>query len=126
MGKVTGDLFAGDVAGRTAIILDDMISTGGTMTRAAAACRRNGASEVIAAATHGLFIGGAQELMRDASINEIWVTDCAPLSDALQPEAHRGRLRIVRAGDLLAGAIRCCHRGGSINALLEHDLALNA
>jgi len=126
MGKVTGDLFAGDVAGRTAIILDDMISTGGTMTRAAAACRRNGASEVIAAATHGLFIGGAQELMRDASINEIWVTDCAPLSDALQPEAHRGRLRIVRAGDLLAGAIRCCHRGGSINELLEHDLALNA
>ena len=124
MGKVTGELFAGDVAGRTAIILDDMISTGGTMTRAAAACRRNGASEVIAVATHGLFIGGAEELLRDAAINEIWVTDCVALSDALEGEAHRGRLRIVRAGDLLAGAIRRCHRGGSINELLEHDLAL--
>ncbi|HYA72478.1 MAG TPA: ribose-phosphate pyrophosphokinase [Roseiarcus sp.] len=124
MGKVTGELFAGDVAGRTAIILDDMISTGGTMTRAAAACRRNGASEVIAVATHGLFVGGAEGMMRDAAINEIWVTDCVALSDALEGEAHRGRLRIVRAGDLLAGAIRRCHRGGSINELLEHDLAL--
>ncbi len=124
MGKVTGELFAGDVAGRTAIILDDMISTGGTMTRAAAACRRNGASETIAVATHGLFIGGAPELMRDPSIDEIWVTDCVALSDMLEGEAHRGRLRIVAAGDLLAGAIQRCHRGGSINELLEHDLAL--
>lgn len=126
MGKVTGELFAGDVEGRTAIILDDMISTGGTMMRAAAACRRHGASEVIAVATHGLFVGGAEELMRDAAIDEIWVTDCVALSDALEIEAHRGRLRVVRMGDVLAGAIRRCHRGGSINELLEHDLALKA
>lgn len=64
--------------------------------------------------------------MRDASISEIWVTDCVALSEALEGEAHRGRLRIVRAGDLLAGAIRRCHRGGSINELLEHDLSLKA
>jgi len=124
MGKLAGDLFAGDVAGRTAIILDDMISTGGTMIRAAAACRRNGASETIAVATHGLFVGGAPELMRDASIDEIWVTDCVALPDALDAEVQRGRLRVVRAGDLLAGAIRRCHRGGSINELLEHDMGL--
>ncbi len=126
MGKVTSDLFAGDVEGRTAIILDDMITTGGTMMRAAAACRRNGASEVIAVATHGLFVGGAPELMRDAPIDEIWVTDCVALSDAMAAEVHRGRLRVVRAGELLAGAIRRCHRGGSINELLEHDLALKS
>lgn len=123
-GKVTGDLFAGDVAGRTAIILDDMISTGGTMIRAAAACRRYGAIEVLAVATHGLFIGGAPELLRDASIDQIWVTDCAPLSDEIEAQAHRRRVRIVRAGGLLAGAVQRCHQGGSINELLEHDLAL--
>ena len=50
LGKVTGDLFAGDVDGRTAIVLDDMISTGGTMVRAASACRAHGAAEVIALA----------------------------------------------------------------------------
>jgi ribose-phosphate pyrophosphokinase len=122
MGKVTGDLFAGDVAGRTVIILDDMISTGGTMTRAAALCRQHGAQEVLTVATHGLFIGGAPELMGDPSIDEIWVTDCAPLSDEARAQAHRGRLRIVRAGDLLAGAILRCQQGGSINELLERDL----
>jgi ribose-phosphate pyrophosphokinase len=126
LGVVTGELFAGDVAGRTAIILDDMISTGGTMTRAAAACRRNGASETIAVATHGLFVGGAPELMRDSSIDEIWVTDCVALSDAVEAEARRGRLRTVRAGELLAGAIQRCHGGGSINELLEHDFAFKA
>src|SRR5208337_1828913 len=56
LGKVTGQMFAGDIEGRTAIILDDMITTGGTMTRAAAACRAHGAAEVIAIATHGLFV----------------------------------------------------------------------
>ncbi len=53
MGVVTGDIFAGDVAGATALILDDLIGTGGTMVRAATACRTHGATEILALATHG-------------------------------------------------------------------------
>jgi ribose-phosphate pyrophosphokinase len=120
---VSGELFAGDVAGRTAIILDDMISTGGTMARAATACRARGASKVLAVATHGLFIGGAEAFVNDAAIDEIWITDSVPLSASLAEAVGRGRIRVVSIAALLAGAIERCHAGGSINDLLEHDLS---
>ena len=57
---VTGDLFAGDVRGRVAVIVDDMISTGTTIVRTARRCREPGATAVIAAATHAVFAGGAE------------------------------------------------------------------
>jgi ribose-phosphate pyrophosphokinase len=122
MGKVTGDIFAGDVSERTAIIIDDMISTGGTMVRAAQACRRHGAREVIVAATHGLFTGGAAVLFGESSIDEIWVTDSVALSPSIEAHAAQGRLHVVSIGDLLAQAIQRCQCGGSINELLEHEL----
>ena len=122
MGKVTGDLFAGDVAGRVAIIIDDMITTGGTMTRAAHACRSNGASEVLAVATHGLFTGGAEQFFADASIDEIWITDSVMPGASVEAFMRKGRVRVVPIGNLLARVIQTCHSGGSINDLLEHEL----
>jgi ribose-phosphate pyrophosphokinase len=122
MGKVTGDLFAGDVAGRVAIIIDDMITTGGTMTRAAHACRGNGASEVLAVATHGLFTGGAEKFFADASIDEIWITDSVMPGASAEAFARKGRVRVVPIGNLLARVIQTCNSGGSINDLLEHEL----
>jgi ribose-phosphate pyrophosphokinase len=121
MGKVTGDIFAGDVAERVAIILDDMISTGGTMVRAAQACRRHGAGEVLVAATHGLFTGGAEALLAEPSIDEIWISDSVALSPVVQTHVARGRVHLLPLGDLLAGAIQRCHSGGSINELLERE-----
>jgi ribose-phosphate pyrophosphokinase len=121
LGKVTGELFVGDVAGRTAIVLDDMISTGGTMARAAAACRARGASEVIAVATHGLFVGGGEVVLSSEAIDEIWVTDSLPPPQALAQATARGRARITSIDALLAAAIERCHAGGSINELLEHE-----
>ncbi|MGO9943067.1 MAG: ribose-phosphate diphosphokinase [Rhodoblastus sp.] len=123
MGKVTGDLFAGDVEGRVAVVYDDMIVGGGTMTRAAKACRRNGASEVIAVATHGLFTGGAEQFFRDPSIDEIWITDSIMPGASVEAEVRNGRVRLVPVGKLLADVIRACHSGGSIDDLLEHDLS---
>jgi ribose-phosphate pyrophosphokinase len=120
MGEVTGELFAGDVSERVAIIFDDMISTGGTMLRAAVACRRHGASEVIAVATHGLFSGKAAEFTRAPEIDAIWITDSVPLPDWLARDAGRERIRVVSLERLLASAIKTCHAGGSINELLEH------
>lgn len=123
MGKVTGDLFAGDVAGRTAIIVDDMISTGGTMTRAALACRSNGATVVIAAAAHGLFSEGAEKFLRDPSIDQIWVADSLPFAAPPKEAIAEGRLHIVATAGLLADVVRALHAGGSINDLLEHEVS---
>jgi ribose-phosphate pyrophosphokinase len=61
-GVVSGAVLAGDVRGKVAVIVDDLISTGGTLVRAAHACRAAGATRIFAAAAHGLFIDGATEL----------------------------------------------------------------
>lgn len=74
-GVVSGSLFAGEVAGRTAIIVDDMVSSGGTILRAALACRDRGASRVVAYATHGAFNPGAQALFAAEGIDALTVTD---------------------------------------------------
>lgn len=123
MGIVTGELFAGDVKGCTAIIFDDLISTGGTMLRAAVACRREGASKVIAVATHGLFSDGAKNFLHSTDIDAVWITDSIDVAPEVHDQLGQGRLHIVGLDGLLAGAIRRCHAGGSINALLEHDAA---
>jgi ribose-phosphate pyrophosphokinase len=74
-GVVSGDRFVGDVSGRTAILLDDLISTGTTLRRAAAKCREAGARRVFAAATHGLFIGDAPAVLGAAQFDGIVVGD---------------------------------------------------
>lgn len=120
LGQITGEIFAGDIDGRTAIVLDDMISTGGTMIRAATACRAHGATEVLAMATHGLFVHGGQTIASTKAIDEVWVTDSLPIPPAVSAAAAEGRARIIPIGELLAKAITRCHGGGSINELLEH------
>jgi ribose-phosphate pyrophosphokinase len=59
LGHVSGEIFAGEVTGRVAIVIDDLISTGTTTARVAAACHDHGAKRVDLAATHGLFVGGS-------------------------------------------------------------------
>jgi ribose-phosphate pyrophosphokinase len=114
MGKMTGEIFAGDVRGRTAIILDDLISGGGTMARTAAACRANGATRVCVAATHGVFARNAQAVLRAAPVDEIVVTDSVPISIDLGD-----RLVVLSVAGLLARAIERLQSGGSIDELLE-------
>ena len=118
-GKVMGDIFAGDVRGRIAIVLDDLISGGGTMARVAAACRREGAQAVWCAATHGVFSAGAAGVLEGAPIDRIVVTDSVPLSAHMNSDPLQKRLAVVSVANLLAQAIRCCHGGGSIAKLLE-------
>ncbi len=116
-GRVTGDIFAGDVKDRVAIILDDLIAGGGTIGRTAAACRANGAARVCAAATHGVFTKKAPEILRAASLDALILTDSVPLSEAAKHALH-DRLTILPVAGLFAEAIRRRHENGSITDLL--------
>ena len=120
MGRLTGGTFAGDVAGRVAIVVDDLISSGGTMARAVAACHAHGAAHVYPLATHGLFAKDAATVLAKAAVDEIIVTDTvAPNTDG--PRAFQERLAIVGVAGVFAEAIRRCHSGGSITELLAAD-----
>lgn len=107
----------GDVAG-TAIIIDDLISTGGTLLHAAAACREGGATKVYAAATHGVFVGNTNNLLSGTELDQIIVTDTIP-PFRLDPNLARNKLTVLPAAPLFAEAIRRIHSGSSLVELLE-------
>jgi ribose-phosphate pyrophosphokinase len=113
---LSGELLAGNVAGKTAILYDDMISSGQTMARAARACRQHGAVRVFAAASHALFGAGALELLADAGIERLVVTDSAgPVAPAQTPKL---KLDVVSCAGLFAEAIKRMHEGGSVSELV--------
>lgn len=117
-GIVSGSLFAGDVEGRRVFIVDDLISSGGTILRAARACREHGAAAVHALAAHGLFAEQADKNLADPAIDGTIVTDsCAPFP--AHTDALAGKLSVVTAAPLFAEAIRRLHSGGAITDLLE-------
>jgi ribose-phosphate pyrophosphokinase len=102
-------LLSGDVKGKVAVIIDDLISTGGTLVRAAVACRTAGAKKVFAAAAHGLFVDGAPELFSTTAIDGITVTNTVPpfrVNTELMP-----LLTILDASETIARTMAACHDG---------------
>ena len=116
-GVVSGDLFVGDVAGRTALIVDDLISTGGTLLRAARAARKAGARRVMALVTHGLFMPGAEQVLDDPAIERIVITDSVP-PFRLEQGAASDKLEILASAPLLAAAIGRLHDGRALTDLV--------
>lgn len=116
-GIVTGDLFVGDVAGATALVIDDLISTGGTLLRAARAAQKAGARRVIALVTHGLFMPGAAEAIADSAIERLVVTDAVP-PFRLDGRVRRNKIDVLPAAPLLADAIRRIHQGQALTDLM--------
>lgn len=116
-GVVSGDLFAGEVAGKAVFLVDDMIGTGGTMLRAARACREHGAAAVHAVATHGLFGKGSEALFVDEAIERVVVTDSVEAAARTAAE-QQGRLEVLSCAPLIAEAIRRLRGEGSISDLL--------
>lgn len=103
----------GEVAGRTCIIVDDMIDTAGTITKAAEALLANGAAEVIAAATHGVLSGPAIDRLKNAPIREVVLTSTLPI-----PEDKRiDKITVLSIAPLLARAIREVFEDGSVTSL---------
>jgi ribose-phosphate pyrophosphokinase len=120
-GHVTGDLFVGDAAGATALVVDDLISTGGTLVRAARVARQAGARQVIALVTHGLFMPGAAAAIADPALDRLIVTDAVP-PFRLDAGAPRHKIDTVPAAPLLAEAIRRLHGGQALTGLTMESL----
>jgi ribose-phosphate pyrophosphokinase len=104
----------GDVQGKIALILDDMIDTAGTLTEAAHAVIDHGATQVIAAATHGVLSGPAVERIRESKIDRVIVTDTMPLS---AEAAATPKIVQLSVADLLAEAIYRIHNYDSVSNL---------
>ena len=113
-GVVSGDLFVGDVAGTTALIVDDLVSTGNTLLRAARSARKSGAKRVMALVTHGLFMKGAAEVIADPAIDQLVVTDAVPPFRL----ASRDKVVTLPAAPLLAETIRRLHEDRSLTDLM--------
>ena len=119
-GVVSGDLFAGEVRDALCIVVDDLVSTGGTLVRAAKAARARGAAEVIACVAHGLFMPGAETALADSAIDRIITTDSVP-PFRLPPGPVRAKLEVISAAPLFAETIRRLHQGHSLADLLPYQ-----
>jgi ribose-phosphate pyrophosphokinase len=104
----------GDVHGKTAILLDDMIDTAGTLTQAANALMDKGAKRVFAYATHPVLSGPAVDRIQKSPIEEVVVTDTIPLSAAA---AGCRKIRPLSVAPLLAEAIKRIHGADSLSSL---------
>jgi ribose-phosphate pyrophosphokinase len=110
--QVASEHMIGEVEGKNVILVDDMISTGGTITDAARMVKEHGARKVYIAATHGLFCGAAIERIMKAEVEKAVVTD------TVRPSiAYPDRIEVLSVAPLLAETIRRIHGGQSVSSL---------
>jgi len=113
--KVTVHEIVGEVDGRVCLLVDDMIDTGGTIVKAAEALKAAGATRVVVAATHAIFSNPASELLQNAAIDSVVVTDTLPI-----PEEKRfPTLTILPIAPLIARAIYEVFDDGSVTSMFD-------
>jgi ribose-phosphate pyrophosphokinase len=110
----------GEVRGKTAVVIDDEISTGGSLMEAVIALENHGAGAIYSCATHGVFAGTALERIEASPIVEVIVTDTIPLP----AEANRDRITVLSVAPLFGEAIARIHRGESVGALFSSEVQL--
>ncbi|MBG6108270.1 ribose-phosphate diphosphokinase [Frigoribacterium sp. CG_9.8] len=113
--KVTVHEIVGEVHGRTCLIVDDMIDTGGTIVKAAEALKEAGATNVVVAATHAVFSHPASEILQSDFIDSVVVTDTLPIP----PEKRFPTLTVLPIAPLLASAIREVFSDGSVTSMFD-------
>jgi ribose-phosphate pyrophosphokinase len=120
--EVTTDRIIGSVKGKTVLMVDDMISTAGTVCEAAELCFSMGAKSVIAAATHGVFAGKAVERLAKSRISQVVVTNTIPQTEngVDRVAAIRDKFVELCVGQLLGDAIHNIHFNLSISALFKN------
>ena len=104
----------GDVAGKTCVLVDDIVDTAGTLCAAAAALKAQGATKVVAYCTHPVLSGAALDNVTRSQLDELVVTDTIPLSQAAR---ECGRIRQLSVAELLAETIRRIAFGESVSSL---------
>ncbi len=112
--SVTGRV-VGEVDGQTCVVIDDMIDTAGTITKAVDALFAAGAKEVIVAATHAVFSGPAVERLKASKVTEVVVTDSLPIDE----DKRFDGLTVLSIAPLLARAIREVFEDGSVTSLFD-------
>src|SRR5699024_3176987 len=112
--KVTSNRVVGDVEGRTCVLLDDMIDTGGTIAGAVQVLKNAGAGDVIIATTHGVFAGPARERLSECGAREIITTDTLP-----QSTEGWDNLTVLSVAPLVAKTIHEIFENGSVTTLFE-------
>jgi ribose-phosphate pyrophosphokinase len=106
----------GDVKGKTAIILDDMIDTAGTLTQAVDSLLKNDAKRVFAIATHAVLSGPAISRLKESGVEKVWVADTVPL----RPEAvASGKFEVISVAPVVAEAIKRINTHDSVSALFD-------
>ena len=105
----------GDVKGKTAVLVDDIIDTAGTMCKAAAAIKERGATEVYACATHGVLSGPAIDRIRESVLKELIITDTIPLPE----EKKLDKIEVLSIAPLFAEVIRRVHSEESVSILFR-------
>jgi ribose-phosphate pyrophosphokinase len=110
------NIIGGPVAGKVALMFDDMISTAGSICGAAQKLHDAGAKKIFVAATHGVLCGGAIERLQASPIDSLVITDTIPLS-APQPEKGAARINVLTVAPLLGEAIKRIHRNESVSRL---------
>jgi len=105
----------GDLDGKRAIIVDDMIDTAGSVVTGAEAIRQRGAAQIYACATHAVLSGNAVDRLQNSCIEEVVITDTIPLP----PEKERPKIKVLSMAPVLAEAIHRVHDDLSVSNLFD-------
>ncbi len=103
----------GDVEGRTCVLIDDMIDTGGTIVAAADALAARGAATIVAATTHGVFSGPAVDRLKNSVISKVVITNTLPLS----PDKQIDKIEVLSVARIIADAIDAVFEDTSVSEI---------
>lgn len=126
--EVSRMTLVGDVKAKTAVLVDDMADTCGTLAKAADILFKHGAKDVVALVTHGILSGQAVQILKESSLSKLVVTNTVPIPDekldALKvPDGEKGcRLETIDVSPVLAEACRRTHNGESVSFLFSHTV----
>jgi ribose-phosphate pyrophosphokinase len=109
------NIIGASVAGKIAVMFDDMISTAGSICGAAKILHERGARQIYSAATHGVLCGPAIERLKASPIHEVVITDSIPL----RPEQMLPKIKVLSVAPLLGEAIKRIHRNESVSRLFD-------
>ena len=115
--QVVSNRVVGDVQGRTCVLIDDMIDTGGTIAGAVKLLHNDGAKDVVIAATHGVLSDPASERLAACGAREVIVTNTLPIDE----EKRFNQLTVLSIAPLLATTIRAVFENGSVTGLFDGD-----